>query len=355
MSLALTFARILFGVLSTFFMTIYMISSPAGSLLVKLCMGLVLGLSFTALLALFDVCFQRFHLRIFNTAIIGLFLGYLFGKGLVLTFETFIQISSLAVTLPPNLIEVIKIGMCLLGSYLGTILTIKFSEEIHISIPFFKFTHSVHKKKDILLDASVLSDMRIVEFCSTGILNNQLILPRFILKEFYHLLETGDELVKSKIQKSLEVVKKLESIPSLGLRINDAEFPEIAETPIKLLKLSKLLDANILTGDANRTHVLGYEDILFINLHALANALKPITPHGETLQIKVQRHGKEPKQGVGYLEDGTMVVINNGGDYIGEIIDTQVISARQTTAGRIIFTNAMVEEMHYAEQSSYHD
>lgn len=353
MSLALTFTRIFFGILGVFFMTLYTISYPTGSLLMKFFMGISLGVSFTVILAAFDAFFRRFHLRIFNTAVIGLFLGYLMGKELVITFEALVQISSLAIHLHPSIAEIIKISMFLLGSYIGTILTIKFSDEFHLSIPFIRFTHSVHKKKDVLLDPSTLSDMRIVEFCSTGILNNQLVLPRFILKELHQMHEESEEVAKGKIRKSLEVVKKLESLPSLGLRINDTDFSEIKDAPSKLIKLARLLDANILTGDAHQLQFPSTEDILFINLHSLSNALKPLTPPGETIQIKVQRHGKEPKQGVGYLEDGTMVVINNGGDYIGEIIETQVISVKQTSAGRIIFTNAMVEEDHFNSHSNY--
>ena len=344
MHLAIVFTRILFSILSLFFMTTYMIHYPVGSLTMKILTGLCLGGTFTLLLIAIEMFFKRCSLRMFNIATVGLFSGYLLGKAFILIFDTFVQSTSLSLTLNAPVVEILKISFYLISLYLGTLLAFRFSDEFHITIPFIKFSHSVHRKKDLLLDAAVLSDARIIDFCSHGILNNQLIVPRFLIKELQSNFECADEGIKTRSKRSLEILKKLETMPSLSLRYSETDFPETRDLSQKLIRLARLLEANVLTSDANRTHTPANEEILFINFYALSNTLKPLTPPGDTITIKIQRYGKEPKQGVGYLEDGTMVVVNNGGDYIGEVIDTQVISVKQTSAGRIIFTNALVEE-----------
>jgi uncharacterized protein YacL len=347
MHLAIIFTRILFAILSLFFMTTYMLSYPVGSLSMKILSGICLGATFSLLLVGIEMFFKRCSLRMFNIATVGLFSGYLLGKALVLVFDTITHATALSSTLNEPLIDVLKISLYLLSLYLGTLLAFRFSDEFHITIPFIKFSHSIHRKKDLLLDSAVLADPRVIDFCSQGILNNQIVVAKFLVKE----LQANPES-----RRSLEVLKKLEGMPSLNLRYTETDFPDVRDLSQKMLRLAKHLEANILTADPSRAHTPAADEILFINFCALSNSLKPITPPGETITIKIQRYGKEPKQGVGYLDDGTMVVVNNGGEYIGEVIDTQVISVKQTTAGRIIFTNALVEEnSHLFEQEPAYD
>ncbi len=169
-------------------------------------------------------------------------------------------------------------------------------------------------------------------------------IPRFIIKELYTLAEIGDEFSKSKARKCLDVIKKLEAISELELRFNDTDFPDVKETQGKLLRLARLLDANLLTADISRVQMASIEGIRVINIHTLSNALKPLMQAGEYIKIKVQRYGKEPRQGVGYLSDGTMVVVNGGGNYIGDTIDAKVLSVKHTSSGRMIFCNAVDDE-----------
>lgn len=178
---------------------------------------------------------------------------------------------------------------------------------------------------------------------SSGILDYQLILPRFALKELHVMLESNDENSKAKAKRCLEVFKRLESIPTLNLRYCDTDFPEIKDSILKLTQLARLIDANIITADINRIQQSYIEGIKVININSLSNALKPLTQTGEQLTIKVQRYGKEPRQGVGYLEDGTMVVVNGGAEYIGETIKAHVLSVKHTSSGRMIFCNAHEE------------
>lgn len=344
MNISLAFVRTFFVVLSVIFMTIYMHSLPTGKTVLNTILGIVIGLVFGGVLIAFDRAFRRFNLRSFNIAIIGIFIGYLMGQALLLVLQAILDFSQISVVLQPQTLEVIKVGLFLFGIYLGTIMTLRASDELYISIPFVRFTQAAQKKKDLVVDISVLADPRIIDLAATGLLDHQLVIPRFVVKELYAQAETGDENTKGKAKRCLEVVKKLEAIPTIDLRYNDTDFPEVKDLMGKVVRLARLLDANILSSDITRVQMATIEGITVINLHALSNALKPLMQGGELIKIKIQRYGKEPRQGVGYLEDGTMVVVNGGGDYIGETIEARVLSVKHTTSGRMVFCNVADEE-----------
>ena len=306
--------------------------------------GVLSGLGLTAVLVGFDTVFRRFNLRSFNIAVVGLFIGYLMGQALVLIFDAVLDFTTVSQQLGPQTIEIIKICLFLFGLYLGTLMTLKSSDEIYVSIPFIKFAPTSQQKKDLLLDSSSVADARLIDFCSTHLLDHQLILPRFIVKELYEISETGDEQEKAKAMRALDVIKKLEGMSHLSMRYNDTDFPETKDQLGKLIRLARLLDANVMTSDISRIEVATVEGVQFVNMHNVSNALKPLMQAGEHISIKIQRPGKEPRQGVGYLEDGTMVVVNGGGDFIGEVIEAQVLSVKHTSSGRMIFCNAMGEE-----------
>jgi uncharacterized protein YacL len=355
MNPALIFTRIFFVLLSVFFLTLYMIFSPDGNWEKNAALGVVMGLALGFALIGFDLLFKRFNLRSFNIAIIGLFIGYLMGQALVLVLDAILDISVASFHLNQKLAEVIEISLFLFGLYLGTLMTLRASDELYVSIPFVKFTPIAHKKKDLLLDGSILTDSRILDFAASGLLNNHLILPQFLIKELYATSEVGDEMSRVKAKKSLEVVKKLEGLPELALRYNDNDFPEVKDVSGKTVRLARLLDANILTAEMNRLQNSSLEGIKVINIHALSSALKPMMQAGENIKIKIQRYGKEPRQGVGYLEDGTMVVVNGGGSYVGKVIEAQVLSVKHTSSGRMIFCNALDLEEGYSEMDERED
>ena len=222
-----------------------------------------------------------------------------------------------------------------------------------MSIPFIEFKQSTLKKKDILIDISVLTDPRIIDLASSGMLDHHLILPRFVVKELQLQLENPDEAVKTKARRCLDVIKKLENLPSLDMRYVDTDFPEIKDIMSKLVRAARFLDTNIITSDINRIQQSTIEGVLIINIHMLSHALKPITQAGEVLNIKIQRYGKEARQGVGYLDDGTMVVVNGGAEFIGETIKAHVLSVKHTTSGRMIFCNASDEGSLLGDHDDY--
>lgn len=344
MNIALAFTRVLFVALSIFFLTAYMISGPSGYTPTNLLLGVVMGASLGLLLIGFDLLFKRFNLRAFNIAIIGLFIGYLMGQALVLILSAILDISAASIHLSAQTVEIIEIALFLFGVYTGTLMSLRAADEFYVSIPFVKFTPTAHKKKDLLVDISVLSDARVIDLAASGVIDHHLVIPRFLVKDLYAQVEVSDEIARNKARRALDVLKKLEAIPELELRYNDTDFPEVKDMMSKMIRLARLLDANIITADISRVQTASIEGIRIINLHALSNALKPLMQAGENIKIKIQRYGKEPRQGVGYLEDGTMVVVNGGGQFIGETIDAQVLSVKHTSSGRMIFCNALDEE-----------
>ena len=209
MNVSLTFLRLFFVILSIFFMTTFMLSSPTGAAHTNALIGIVIGVIFGFLLIGFDMVFKRFNLRSFNIAIVGIFFGYLMGQALVLIFDAVLDISRISIVLQPQTLEIIKIALFLFGTYLGTIMTLRSSDELYVSIPFVKFAPSTQKKKDLIIDSSVLSDARIIDLAATGLLDHQLIIPRFIIKELYAFSEIGDEMAKSKARRSPMSLKNL--------------------------------------------------------------------------------------------------------------------------------------------------
>ena len=355
MNISLAFTRLFFTLISVFLITTYLVSSPHGSLVTNTLTGIVAGLAFSLFLFGTDILFRRFNLRSFNIAVVGLFIGYLMGQALVLVFDAILKISTISIALSPTMIELIEIALFIFGTYLGTIMILRSSDELYVSIPFVKFTATAQKKKDVLIDQSVLSDARIIDLCSTGLLDHHMVIPRFVIKDLYASVEGGDETSKSKAKRCLDSIKKLESVSNLEMRYNDTDFPEVKDQTSKLIRLARLIDANLLTADISRVQMASIEGVKIINMHSLSNALKPLMQAGEFIKIKVQRYGKEPKQGVGYLEDGTMVVINGGGDFIGEIIEVQVLSVKHTSSGRMIFCNSLGSEGEFPAEDDYHD
>ncbi len=334
-------------------MTLFMITVHEGSHAMNLLMGTALGVVFSLLLFGFDTIFRRFNLRSFNIAVMGLFFGYLMGQALVLIFGAVLQITAIS-NLSSQVIEIIKISLFLFGLYLGTIMTMRSSDEIYVSIPFIKFAPTAQKKRDLLVDMSVLADARILDIATTGLFDSQLVLPRFVLKELYAQSEMSDEVSKAKARRALDVVKKLEALSGLDVRFNDTDFPDVRDISSKMLRLGRLLDANVLTADISRVQMATFEGVRVINIHTLSNALKPLMQTGELIKIKIQRYGKEPRQGVGYLDDGTMVVVNGGGDFIGDTIQAQVLSVKHTTSGRMIFCNANEEDYQGGDHTPHH-
>lgn len=351
MNISLSFIRSFFLIISVLTLTTYTTTAfSGGSTPLNFLIGISAGLCFALSVMALDYFFKRFNLRAFNIALLGLFIGYLMGLAVFLLVDNVLNLSTL--NIDPAAKTLIKASIFLFTAYLGMCMTARAAEELYVSIPFIKFKPINHKKKDLLIDISILQDSRILDLASSGLLDNHLILPRFTLKDLYNSTENGNEIINSRSRRSLEVYKKLENMQHLDLRYVDTDFHDIHDPMSKMVRLARLLDANIITSDINRIQQSTIEGVTVININTLANALKPITQAGEYINIKIQHPGKGARQGVGYLDDGTMVVINGGADNIGETIKAQVLSVKHTTSGRMIFCNSTDESLLSDQESA---
>lgn len=190
---------------------------------------------------------------------------------------------------------------------------------------------------------SILEDGRIVDLVRLGLFEGQLFVPSFLSKELKIQSENSDDFIRNRARKALDSLKRLETVSQYGIQYKDVYAPDALELSEKILFLSKAEQMTILTNES----ALRIEDQnqgQFLSIETIASALKPPIPKGENLSIKIQRLGKEPRQGIGYLEDGTMVVVNGGGDYLGRMVRTQVLSQKYSTSGKIVFCNVREED-----------
>jgi uncharacterized protein YacL len=352
MQLSLTFIRILFLSLSVLLaITFAVAGASADEFLVRAAAGAVSGVVLGGLMISLDILFRRFNLRTFNTAIIGLFFGYCMGSTFLLIFQAALDIG--VSPLESQTLLAIQAGVFLVACYLGLVMTARASHELHVSIPFIQFKTSNQAKKDVLLDNSALADPRTIDLAASGLLDQSLIIPQFLLKDIQEQAESNDEAIRIKARRKLDAIKKLETLPSLELRYVENNFTEIHDLAAKLTRLARQLDAYILTAETSRSQS-SLDGTRIININTLSNALKPLAQNGENLHIKIQRYGKEPRQGVGYLEDGTMVVVNGGADYIGATIRVQVLSVKHTSSGRMIFCNTADNEYYQEPLTTAH-
>ena len=195
-----------------------------------------------------------------------------------------------------------------------------------------------------ILDTSVIIDGRIADVCETGFLEGPFIIPQFILRELQHIADSPDPLKRNRGRRGLDILNRLQKQSDLEVRISDQDFPKLPEVDAKLIELAKRINGRIITNDFNLNKVAELLGLTVLNINQLTNALKPVVLPGETIHIQILKEGKEPGQGVAYLDDGTMVVVEEGRKIIGKELDVVVTSVLQTTAGRMIFARPKDEE-----------
>jgi uncharacterized protein YacL len=188
-----------------------------------------------------------------------------------------------------------------------------------------------------ILDTSVIIDGRIFDICQTGFIEGALVIPNFVLEELRHIADSSDSLKRNRGRRGLDVLNKIQKELSIEVQIYEKDFPDIAEVDSKLLKLAQLLNGKVITNDYNLNKVAEFQGVAVLNINELANAVKPVVLPGEEMKIQVVKDGKEAGQGVAYLDDGTMIVVEGGRKHIGENMDVIVTSVLQTAAGRMIF------------------
>jgi uncharacterized protein YacL len=193
------------------------------------------------------------------------------------------------------------------------------------------------KKSYKILDTSVIIDGRIADIAETGFLDGTIVTPQFVLRELQLVADSADSLKRNRGRRGLDILQRLQKVASLQIQIVEDDFPSVREVDLKLIELAKVYEGKIITNDFNLNKVAQLQGVDVLNINELANSLKPIVLPGETMKVFILKEGKEYNQGVAYLDDGTMVVVDNARKMIGKTIDISVTSVLQTTAGKMIF------------------
>jgi uncharacterized protein YacL len=213
-------------------------------------------------------------------------------------------------------------------------------DDFRFIIPYMEFSKEVKGARPLVLDTSVVIDGRIADVAETRVIDQPLVVPRFVLQELQSIADSSDKLRRNRGRRGLDILNRLQKSPGIEVRIHDAEIPELAgvrEVDQRLVILAKHLGGKVVTNDYNLNKIARLQGVDVINLNDLANAMKPIVLPGEALTVKLLKRGEEPGQGVGYLDDGTMVVAEQGAYHLGETVRLTVTSVLQTSAGRMIF------------------
>ena len=232
----------------------------------------------------------------------------------------------------------------LLGAYLGATVALRRRSDLD-GLTAKLFSRGSKSELDKVLDTSVIIDGRIADICETGFVDGTLIVPQFVLRELQQVADSGDALKRNRGKRGFDVLQRLQRNPKVTVKIDDLDFPQIGEVDRKLIEVAKLLGGKVLTNDYNLNKLSELSGVPVLNINELANSLKPVVLPGELMQVRVLKEGKEAGQGVGYLDDGTMVVVDHGKKFLGQIVDVMVTSVLQTTAGRMIFTRLREDEL----------
>jgi uncharacterized protein YacL len=221
--------------------------------------------------------------------------------------------------------------------YLGIVMGAKKGEWLKPQRLVSLFRETGPQKRYRILDTSVIIDGRIADVCETGFLDGTLVIPQFVLKELQLVADSADSLKRNRGRRGLDILQKIQKMSGVDVTISDIDFPEVREVDLKLIELGRTLQGKIVTNDFNLNKVAQLRGVAVLNINELANALKPVVLPGEFMKVFILKEGKEYNQGVAYLDDGTMVVVDNARRMISKNIDIVVTSVLQTTAGKMIF------------------
>ena len=219
-------------------------------------------------------------------------------------------------------------------AYLGIVLGSKKIEEFNFHLPQTKETGDYR-----ILDTSVIIDGRIADICETSFVDGSFYVPRFVLDELQAIADSSDSMKRSRGRRGLDILNRMQRGNDVNIEIVDQDFPKIKGVDSKLVALAKKMNGKIITNDFNLNKVAELQGIKILNINELANALKPVVLPGEVMTVKIIRDGKEPGQGVAYLDDGTMIIVDHAQKYLGSNVEVMVTSVLQTTAGRMIFSD----------------
>lgn len=272
---------------------------------------------------------RKSQFKIIWSSTLGTYAGVLLGWGLGSIYKTISQDDATS--------TFIRIFFLIIMPYIGFLVGTRKFEWLYPAHLFEFFKEQTAEQVQKILDTSVIIDGRIADISNTDFIEGSLIVPQFILKELQLVADSPDGIKRQRGRRGLDVLAQLQKSSQVSVVISEVDFPEIKDVDTKLIELAKHLDAKIITNDFNLNKVAQLQGIPVLNINELANALKPVVLPGETIKVFILKEGKEKDQGVAYLDDGTMVVVDNSRKLIGQTVDVTVTSVLQTTVGKMIF------------------
>jgi len=296
--------------------------------------GALLGFGFAGLLIAIDEMLKGFSLRAFSAATFGLILGSLIAwmvdqSGLFIYAEE----------RPTRWL--IRLCLFMGFTYIGMVLALRSNkEDFSLIIPYVRFTRQDAPPAFILLDTSAIIDGRVADLIENRFIEGTVVVPRFVLAELQNIADSSDALRRARGRRGLETLSRIQKMRNIEFKLHEGDFPGDMPVDTKLMRLAKATGARLYTTDFNLGKVAELQGIPYVNMIALGNSMKMVVLPGETVILRVVREGKDKGQGVGYLNDGTMVVINNGAPLIGQQVEVQIQSTLQTGAGVIVFAEA---------------
>ncbi len=289
-------------------------------------LGLALGIFFVV----FEMRLEKISLK----RLIGAGIGSTLGILAALMISHLLSLTSIEKTS----VSFVQVALLLMMAYVGLILGANKGELLNLAAMGGLFGGERQPKRTVkILDTSVIIDGRILDICETGFVEGVLMIPQFVLRELQLVADSSDSLKRNRGRRGLDILQRMQKMNGVQVEIVEDDFPQVRAVDLKLIELAKLHEGKIVTNDFNLNKVAQLQGVPVLNVNELANALKPVVLPGETMRVFILKEGKEYNQGVAYLDDGTMVVVDNARKMISKTIDIAVTSVLQTTAGRMIF------------------
>jgi uncharacterized protein YacL len=298
--------------------------------------GMMVGFGFGGLLIAVDEMLKGFSLRAFSATTFGLLLGSL--------VAFLVDHSGLFDNAGAEPRWLIRLSLFLSFGYIGIVLAMRSNkEDFSLIIPYVRFTRQNEPDNLLLLDTSVIIDGRIADLIEARFIEGLVIVPRFVLLELQQIADSADDTKRARGRRGLEMLNRLQHNSKVEVRIHDGDFPEEKGVDAKLVRLARNLNAKLFTNDFNLAKVAALQKVACVNLHEIGQLMKAALLPGEIIAIKIVREGRDKGQGIGYLPDGTMVIVNHAQAHVGQQVEAHVQSTLQTGAGVIVFAEMRVE------------
>lgn len=294
-----------------------------------------IGLMIGTLVVLVDLMLKGFSLRGLTALTFGLGIGAL--------IAWLISTSPLLKEGDPQTIYLVQLALFLICTYLGTVIALRGKDDFNLVIPYVRFVPHEVDVPLMVVDTSALIDGRIAKVCQTQFLGAALIIPTFVLAELQAIADSPDPVKQARGRRGLQVLNELRAIKHIDIRIHQSEVARRQDIEAKLVFLAQSMRAKLLTTDTNLATMAKFQGVTWLNLHALENALRPELVIGESIALELVKPGKEEGQALGYLADGTMVVVNNGRSFVGKRVTAEIIGVLPSAGGKMVFANLLGE------------